>query len=81
MSPIPTTRSAKSQYTESEAAVALGVSVEQLRTLIRSHIVKTDEDMAHVAAATYQPSDLLVLRMILNGLATAPAETVPAASA
>ena len=70
-------RPVKSQYTESEAAVALGVSVEQLRTLIRSHIVKTDEDMAHVAAATYQPSDLLVLRMILKGMSTAQVETVP----
>ncbi|MBL8212110.1 MAG: hypothetical protein JNK87_15445 [Bryobacterales bacterium] len=80
MSPTPTNRSAKSHYTESEAAVALGVSVEQLRTLIRSHIVKTDEDMAHVAAATYQPSDLLVLRMILKGMSTAQLESVPAAT-
>lgn len=77
MSPTPN-RSAKSHYTESEAAVALGVSVEQLRTLIRSHIVKTDEDMAHVAAASYQPSDLLVLRMILKGLAMTPVESVTA---
>lgn len=79
MSPTPN-RPAKSHYTESEAAVALGVSVEQLRTLIRSHIVKTDEDMAHVAAATYQPSDLLVLRMILKGMSTAELESVPAAT-
>jgi hypothetical protein len=79
MTPTPT-RSAKSQYTESEAAVALGVSVEQLRTLIRSHIVKTDEDMAHVAAATYQPSDLLILRMILKGMAPSQPENVPAAT-
>lgn len=58
----------KSHYSEHEAASSLGVSVEQLRTLIRSHIVKTDDDMANVPATTFQPSDLLILRMILNGM-------------
>ncbi len=71
---IPTTtRPAKSHYSESEAAVALGVSVEQLRTLIKSHILKGDEDPQNVAQATFQPSDLLILRMMLGGLRPPPA--------
>ncbi|MCS7026506.1 MAG: hypothetical protein NZV14_17040 [Bryobacteraceae bacterium] len=58
----------KSHYSEAEAAVALGITLEEFRALIRRHIVDGDEDMANVSTATYQPSDLLVLRMILNGL-------------
>lgn len=65
------TRPTKSHYSESEAASSLGVSVEELRTLIRSHIVKAEEDMANVPTTTFQPSDLLVLRMILSGMRTA----------
>lgn len=62
------TRPTKSHYSESEAASALGVSVDHLRTLIRSHIVRAEEDMANVPTTTFQPSDLLILRMILNGM-------------
>jgi hypothetical protein len=60
-------RLSKSQYSEHEAAEELGVSVEQLRTLIRSHIVDTDEDLNNVSVASFHPSDLLVLK-ILSGL-------------
>ena len=62
-------RMSKTQYTEHEAAEELGVSVEQLRTLIRSHIVETDEDLNNVAVASFHPSDLLLLK-ILSGVAT-----------
>ena len=54
----------KTQYTEAEAAEELGVTVEQLRVLIRHHIAKTDEDLAHIAVATFHPSDLLVLKIL-----------------
>jgi hypothetical protein len=57
-------RLAKSQYSEREAAEELGVSVEQLRTLIRSHIVETDEDLNNVSVASLHPSDLLVLKLL-----------------
>ncbi len=57
-------RLAKSQYSEREAADELGVSVEQLRTLIRSHIVETDEDLNNVSVASFHPSDLLVLKLL-----------------
>jgi hypothetical protein len=47
-----------------EAARELGVTVDQLRTLIRSHIAQTDEDLNHIAVASFHPSDLLVLKIL-----------------
>ena len=58
------TRTGKSQYSEVEAAEELGVSVEQLRTMIRSHVVDRDEDVNNIPVTTFQPSDLLVLRLL-----------------
>jgi len=58
------TRTGKSQYSESEAAEELGVSVEQLRHMIRSHVVDRDEDLTNVPVTTFQPSDLLILRLL-----------------
>ena len=58
------TRIAKSQYSEIEAAEELGVSVAQLRTMIRSHVVERDEDLTNVPVTTFQPSDLLILRLL-----------------
>ena len=57
-------RAGKSQYSETEAAEELGISVLQLRTMIRSHVVDRDEDLTNVAATTFQPSDLLILRLM-----------------
>jgi hypothetical protein len=54
----------KSQYSEQEAARELGLSIEQLRTLIRSHIVETEEDLNNVSVASFHPSDLLVLKIL-----------------
>lgn len=70
------TRTGKSHYSESEAAEELGVSIEQLRTMIRSHVIDRDEDLNNVAATTFQPSDLLILRMLTGKFSTgeAPAE-------
>ena len=61
----------KGQYSEREAAEELGVSVEQLRSLIRSHIVDSDEDLTNVPIASFHPSDLLVLK-ILSGVSLHP---------
>ena len=57
-------RTGKSQYSETEAAEELGVSVDQLRTMIRSHVVERDEDLNNVPVTTFQPSDLLILRLL-----------------
>ena len=58
-------------YSEREAADELGVSIDQLRRMIRSHIVETDEDLNNVPIASFHPSDLLVLK-ILSGLSLHP---------
>jgi hypothetical protein len=54
----------KTHYSEVEAAQELGVTVDQLRVLIRNHIAKSDEDLTHIAIATFHPSDLLVLKIL-----------------
>lgn len=56
----------KTQYSESEAALELGVTVEQLRVLIRKHIAQSDEDLNHIAVASFHPSDLLVLKILVD---------------
>jgi hypothetical protein len=61
---MPAGKSSKTQYSEVEAAQELGLSVEQLRGLIRSHIAQSDEDLNHIAVASFQPSDLLVLKLL-----------------
>jgi hypothetical protein len=58
------TRTGKSQYSETEAAEELGVSTEQLRSMIRNHVVDRDEDLNNVPVTTFQPSDLLILRLL-----------------
>jgi hypothetical protein len=63
------TRPGKGQYSEAEAAEELGITVAQLRTMIRSHVVDRDEDLNNVPATTFQPSDLLILRL-LTGMRT-----------
>ena len=65
------TRSVKSQYSEVEAAEELGISVDKLRTMIRSHVVDRDEDLTNVPVTTFQPSDLLILKL-LAGMPTSP---------
>ena len=48
-------------YTETEAAEKLGVSVDQLRTLVRSYI-SPGEDSG--AISNFRASDLVVLRIL-----------------
>jgi hypothetical protein len=62
-------RPGKGQYSGAEAAEELGISVAQLRTMIRSHVVDRDEDLNNVPVHTFQPSDLLILRL-LTGMPT-----------
>jgi hypothetical protein len=61
---MPLTRNGKSQYSESEAAEELGISVLQLRAMIRSHVVDRDEDLTNVPQTTFQASDLVILRLL-----------------
>ena len=48
-------------YSEDEAASKLGLSVDQLRSLVRYHL-STGEDMP--AVESFQPSDLVLLRIL-----------------
>lgn len=64
--PLPQTKPGKSQYTEAEVAEELRISVDALRKLIRSHVVDRDEDVGNIPSTTFQPSDLLVLRLLTS---------------
>ena len=54
----------KTHYSVPEAATALGITVEQLHSLIRNHIVEREEDLRYVAKASLQPADLLILKLL-----------------
>lgn len=58
------TKAAKTQYSEQEAAQELGISVERLRSLIRQHILRGEDEGAETAMPTLQRSDLLLLRIL-----------------
>ena len=64
------TSSPRTLFSEDEAATMLGVSVDQLRSMVRDHIVRDDEVLADSIAA-FQSSDLLILK-ILSGLPSGP---------
>jgi hypothetical protein len=55
--------SGKSEYTEEEAASALGVSVPELRALVRTHVTKEDLE-GEIPIPTLRPTDLLLLKML-----------------
>jgi hypothetical protein len=55
---------AKACYSETEAAAAIGVTVEQLRSLIEDHIVARGEAFANSPVLTFQRSDLLLLKFL-----------------
>jgi len=61
---MTTFRPGKGYYNEGEAAQALGISLEQLRVLVKRHIVDAEDDMANLPITTFQPSDLLLLRLL-----------------
>jgi hypothetical protein len=62
--PIATTKPQKTHYSAEEAAAALGVSVEQLHVLIRTHLAVEDGEMSNVVQTQFQASDLLLLRFL-----------------
>jgi hypothetical protein len=59
-------RASKSYYSESEAAESLGVSIEQFRSLVRTHIAPSEEEQHMIPSTTFQPSDLVILRLLAN---------------
>jgi hypothetical protein len=61
---MPATKPAKTQYSEQEAAQELGLSIDEFRTLIKSHIVDNEEDVNNIPVASFHPSDLLLLKLL-----------------
>ena len=55
--------SGKIEYTEEEAASALGVSISDLRALVRKHVTKEEAD-SEAPIPSFRPSDLLLLKML-----------------
>ena len=64
--PIATTKPIKTHYSAEEAAAALGVSIDQLHSLIRQHLAVEDGEMSNVVQTQFQPSDLLLLRFLIQ---------------
>ena len=62
--------SGKLEYTEEEAASALGVSISQLRALVKTHVTQ-EESGADVPIPTFRPTDLLLLKMLSEPRSTA----------
>jgi hypothetical protein len=61
LQPVPLKKNVRVQYSEGEAASLLGVSVQQLRSLVTDLVAQEDAEVSH---ATFQPSDLVVLRIL-----------------
>jgi hypothetical protein len=55
----------KLEYTVQEAAVALGLSTEELRDLVKEHVIKDDADQ-DLSVITLRPTDLLLLKLLSN---------------
>ena len=54
----------KSEYTENEAARALGVSPSQFRSMLLQHVVDEEAALGNVGLMRFRPSDLLLLSML-----------------
>jgi hypothetical protein len=62
--PMLVSKQPRVQYSEIEAAEILGVTVEQLRSLVKSHIVKDEPDGAAVSVTSFHATDLVLLRIL-----------------
>jgi len=57
----------KSEYTEEEAARALGLSATQFRALVMHHVLEETEALNNLGLMRFRPSDLLMLSMLEVG--------------
>ncbi|HRJ17801.1 MAG TPA: hypothetical protein PLF84_02115 [Bryobacteraceae bacterium] len=51
----------------------LEVSLEELRELVRHHILESDEHSENLAITCYQPADVLLLRLLVGNRKAAAA--------
>jgi hypothetical protein len=61
---MPQGKTAKAQYSEHEAAMEVGVSVEELRNLVHRIAGTEEAPPASVHGATFQASDLVMLKIL-----------------
>jgi hypothetical protein len=59
-------RPGKGYYSEHEAALALGVSLDDLRVLVRRHILENEDGLSNLPMTSFQPSDLLLLKFLAS---------------
>jgi len=67
----------KTYYSASEAAKQLGISVEELQSLVVNHIVGKEEDAKNLPRLAFQPSDLLLLKLLSNAPSPPGSPTAP----
>ncbi len=60
-------RPPKGYFNEADAARELGLTLDQFRSLVRTHLLDDDEDLANLSRIYFQPSDLVVLRLLAAG--------------
>ncbi len=58
------TRGPKPYFNETVAARFMGMTIEELRSLIRRQIVLSEEEMQNCPKATFSPADLVVLTLL-----------------
>jgi len=59
-------RGPNAQFNEDEAAMLIGVSVEQLRTLVDHQILKGEGHADFDTPLTFSRSDLVILRVLAS---------------
>ena len=62
----------KSEYTVQEAARVLGVSFEELRSLLIRHVLDEMDSIENIPKMRFKPADLVMLNLVSHG----PDETV-----
>mgnify|MGYP005864684029 CR=1 FL=1 len=67
------TRPPRGHYTETEVARILDVSLEELREMVRRHILETDEGADNLPITCYQPADVLLLQLLVTNRKAAAA--------
>ncbi len=65
----------KSEYTVQEAARVLGVSFDELRSMLIRHVLDEIDSIENIPKMRFKPSDLVMLSLVSHG----PDETVPVA--
>ena len=58
----------KSEYSVQEAARVLGVSFDELRSLLIRHVLDETDSIENIPKMRFKPSDLVMLSLVAEGL-------------